>query len=338
MESAKNSCPTDAPSPGLLAKLVLLPSGCMPMRLLGWIPAIAILSSCAGGVLDPKGPVGSANRMILLNSLAVMLVIVVPTLVGLLAVAWKFRASNRNAPYDPDFTYSGRIELIVWSIPTFTILFLGGLIYYGSYQLDPRKPLLSAQPPLDIQVVSLDWKWLFLYPEQGVGAVNQLVIPAGVPVHFKLTSASVMNTFFVPQLGSMIYVMNGMQTELHLQADREGSFFGQSAHFSGDGFSDMNFNVSAVSADAFARWASSLRGGGGVLNANAYRELARQSTDVAPASFGHVQPGLFDAVVRQTLPPGPGPAESAAGGESQASPKALPATAAPMAHHLQGEE
>ncbi|WP_245483398.1 ubiquinol oxidase subunit II, partial [Mesorhizobium sp. M7A.F.Ca.US.002.01.1.1] len=263
-----------------MAEQVLLPSSPKPGRQLLWIPAIAFLPGCAGGVLDPQGPIGSGNRTILLNSLAVMLVIVVPTLVALLAFAWKFRASNSDARYDPEFTYSGRIELIVWSIPTLTILFLGGLIYYGSYQLDPRKPIPSAQPPLDIQVVALDWKWLFLYPEQGVGAVNQLVIPAGVPVHFKLTSASVMNTFFVPQLGSMVYVMNGMQTELHLQADREGSFFGQSAHFSGDGFSDMNFSVSAVSADAFTRWTSSLRGGGGVLNANAYRELARQSTNV----------------------------------------------------------
>ncbi|MER8633980.1 ubiquinol oxidase subunit II [Mesorhizobium opportunistum] len=338
MENAMNACPYDASPPGFKAKPVLLPSSAKLANALLWIPAIAVLPGCAGGVLDPQGPVGWGNRTILLNSLAVMLVIVIPTVVALLAFAWKFRASNSNARYDPEFTYSGRIELIVWSIPTLTILFLGGLIYYGSYQLDPRKPIPSAPPPLDIEVVALDWKWLFLYPEQGVGAVNQLVIPAGVPVRFKLTSASVMNTFFVPQLGSMIYVMNGMQTELHLQADREGSYFGQSAHFSGDGFSDMNFKVSAVSADAFARWASSLRGGGGVLNANAYRELARQSTNVPPAAFGHVQPGLFDAVVQQTLPPGPGPSESASSGEPQVSPKARAAAAAPpMAYSPQAK-
>ncbi|RWB11337.1 ubiquinol oxidase subunit II [Mesorhizobium sp.] len=286
-----------------------------------WI--FAALSGCAGGVLDPQGPIGAGNRTILLNSLAVMLVIVIPTLVALLLFAWMFRASNRNARYDPEFTYSGRIELIVWSIPTLTILFLGGLIYYGSYHLDPRRPIASSQPPLDIQVVALDWKWLFLYPDQGVGTVNQLVIPAGVPVRFKLTSASVMNTFFVPQLGSMVYVMNGMQTEVNLQADREGDYLGLSAHFSGDGFSDMNFRVRAIPADAFASWASSLHSGGGVLNASAYRELARQSINVPPSSFGHVQPGLFDAIVRQTLPPGPGPTEAAAG-EAQLSPKAEP--------------
>ncbi|UCI06220.1 ubiquinol oxidase subunit II [Mesorhizobium sp. B1-1-8] len=293
-----------------------------------WIAAIATLSGCAGGVLDPQGPIGAGNRTILLNSLAVMLVIVIPTLVALLAFAWMFRASNRKARYDPEFTYSGRIELIVWSIPTLTILFLGGLIYYGSYHLDPRRPIASSQPPLDIQVVALDWKWLFLYPDQGVGTVNQLVIPAGVPVRFKLTSASVMNTFFVPQLGSMVYVMNGMQTELNLQADREGDYFGLSAHFSGDGFSDMNFRVRAIPADAFASWASSLHGGGGVLNASAYRQLARQSINASPASFGHVQPGLFEAIVRQTLPPGPGPAETAAG-EPQVSPKIRPKAVTP---------
>ncbi|TPM96681.1 ubiquinol oxidase subunit II [Mesorhizobium sp. B2-1-3A] len=337
MENAKDPRPCDRLSPIRMAELAFPQPSTSLTRPLLCIPATAFMPGCAGGVLDPQGPIGAGNRTILLNSLAVMLVIVVPTLVALLAFAWKFRASNSNARYDPEFTYSGRIELIVWSIPTLTILFLGGLIYYGSYQLDPRKPIPSAQPPLDIQVVALDWKWLFLYPEQGVGAVNQLVIPAGVPVHFRLTSASVMNTFFVPQLGSMVYVMNGMQTELHLQADREGSFFGQSAHFSGDGFSDMNFSVNAVSADAFARWASSLRGGGGVLNATAYRELARQSTKVPPSTFGHVQPGLFDAVVQQTLPPGPGPAESAAGGEPQVSPKALPAAASPTGHHPQAQ-
>ncbi len=285
-----------------------------------------MLAGCAGGVLDPQGPIGAGNRTILLNSLAVMLVIVIPTLVALLAFAWMFRASNRNARYDPAFTHSGRIELIVWSIPTLTILFLGGLIYYGSFHLDPRNPIDPNRPPLEVQVVSLDWKWLFIYPDQGVGTVNQLVVPTGVPVHFSMTSASVMNTFFVPQLGSMVYVMNGMQTELNLQADREGEYFGLSAHFSGDGFSDMNFRVRAVSADAFSSWISSVHGGGGVLNAKAYRELARQSINTPPASYGHVQEGLFDAIARQVLSPAPGPAETTAG-EQQVSPKAEPPAA-----------
>lgn len=280
-----------------------------------------LLSGCAGGVLDPQGPIASGNRTILLNSLAVMLVIVVPTLVALLAFAWRYRATSSKARYDPEFTYSGRIELIVWAIPTLTILFLGGLIYYGSHQLDPRKPIASKCHPLEIQVVALDWKWLFIYPDQDVALVNHLVIPIGTPVHFRLTSASVMNTFFVPQLGSMIYVMNGMQTELNLQADREGAYYGMSAHFSGDGFSDMNFQVRALSSEAFGRWASGLQGGGGVLNADGYRRLSEQSSNAQVTAFGHVQGGLFDAVVRQALPPGPGPA-----GSGSKNPKVRPET------------
>jgi len=277
------------------------------------VTAAALLSGCAGGVLDPQGPIGAGNRTILLNSLAVMLVIVIPTLIALLFFAWKYRASNTKARYDPEFTYSGRIELIVWSIPTLTILFLGGLIYYGSHALEPSRPIASERATLQIQVVSLDWKWLFIYPEHAIGTVNRLVIPTGTPIRFTLTSGSVMNVFFVPQLGSMIYVMNGMRSQLHLQADNPGVYYGQSAHFSGDGFSDMNFEVEALPPEEFATWTAAQRNAGGVLNAAAYQELARQSIDEPVRVFGHVQPGLFDAIVRQTLPPAPRPLATAAG-------------------------
>jgi cytochrome o ubiquinol oxidase subunit 2 len=218
--------------PRSIARLAILP-------LFGWM-----LAGCEGGILDPQGPVGAGNRQILLNSLAVMLVIVVPTLVASLGFAWWFRASNTKARYDPTFTYSGRIELIVWSIPTLTILFLGGLIYYGSYELDPKKPLGTPEQTLEVQAVALDWKWLFIYPNQQVASVNELTMPAGTPVRFRLTSSSVMNVFFVPQLGTMIYAMNGMESELNLQADNPGELYGQAAHYSGDGFSDMNFKRS----------------------------------------------------------------------------------------------
>ncbi|TKB40438.1 MAG: ubiquinol oxidase subunit II, partial [Mesorhizobium sp.] len=191
----------------------------------------ALLAGCQGGVLDPQGPVGAAQRTILLNSVAIMLAIVVPTIVATLGFAWWFRETNTRARYLPEWAYSGRIELVVWSIPILVILFLSGIIWIGSHDLDPMKPLDSQQKPLEVQVVSLDWKWLFIYPEQNVASINQLVVPAGRPVHFSLTSASVMNAFFVPQLGGMIYTMNGMTTQLHLQADQPGEFYGRSAHF-----------------------------------------------------------------------------------------------------------
>ena len=160
---------------------------------------------------------------------------------------------------------------------------------------------------MEVQVVSLDWKWLFIYPEQGVASVNRLVVPAGRPVHFSLTSASVMNSFFVPQLGSQIYTMNGMVTQLSLQADRPGSFFGQSTHFSGDGFSDMAFTMDAVPPARFAAWVAGAKGVGRVLDARAYADLARQSSKVRPFTYRAVTPVLFDAVATQRLLPGPGP-------------------------------
>ena len=212
------------------------------------------LSACGSGVLDPKGPVGAAELTILIDSLAIMLAIVVPTIAATLAFAWWFRAGNKRARYRPDWEFSGQIEVLVWSVPLMTIMLLGGVAWLGSHTLDPARELPSDGPPLEVQVASLDWKWLFIYPDRQVAAVNELVIPAGVPVRFTLTSASVMNAFFIPGLGSMLYAMNGMASELNLQADAPGTFQGRSTHYSGAGFSDMAFSVRAVPADEFAGW------------------------------------------------------------------------------------
>src|SRR5207253_4577757 len=168
------------------------------------------LGGCSGGVLDPKGPIAASERLILFNSLGIMLAIVIPTILATIAVAFWFRASNSRAAYLPDFEYSGRLEMLVWSIPAMTVLLVGGVAWVGSHDLDPRKPIASTATPVRVQVVSLDWKWLFIYPDQGIASVNQLTIPVGTPVRFELTSSSVMNSFFVPQLGSQIYTMVGM--------------------------------------------------------------------------------------------------------------------------------
>jgi cytochrome o ubiquinol oxidase subunit II len=291
--------------------------GPSPVRATARIFAAAVccagLSACQSGVLDPKGPVGAAERTILLNALAIMLAVVIPTIVATLGVAWWFRASNTRARFQPDFVYSGRIELIVWSIPTLIILFLSGVIWIGSHQLDPYQPLGSDRQPLEVQVVSLDWKWLFIYPEQNVATVNQLVMPVGRPVHFTLTSASVMNVFFVPQLGSMIYAMNGMATQLHLQADHEGEFAGLSAMFSGDGFPGMSFAVKSVSGGAFEDWIKTTQGSGGALDRGAYAKLNEKSAYDPPTSFRSVEPHLFQAIVSQEIPPQPGPEQGRGG-------------------------
>jgi cytochrome o ubiquinol oxidase subunit 2 len=273
----------------------------------GIVLATVSLAACEPAVLDPRGSVGVADKTILIDSLAIMLAIVVPTIAAIFAFAWWFRASNTRARYQPEFVYSGRVEMIVWSIPLMVIILLGGVAWIGAHELDPYKALDSKQPALNVQVVSLDWKWLFIYPDQHIAAVNQLVIPAGVPVHFSLTSGSVMNVFFIPQLGSMIYTMNGMSTQLNLRADTPGTFHGQSSHYSGDGFSDMYFDVRAVPPDQFADWVKTTQANGPALDAASYGQLSKQSLHVAPYTFRAADPALYLQIVTQKLAPAPGP-------------------------------
>jgi cytochrome o ubiquinol oxidase subunit II len=265
------------------------------------------LAACHTAVLSPAGPVGEGERIILLDSLAIMLAIVIPTIVATLAFAYWFRAGNKRARYLPQWAYSGRLELLVWSVPALVIFFLGGIAWISAHLLDPAEPLKSTERPLQVEVVSLDWKWLFIYPEQHVASVNRLTVPVGVPLNLKITSASVFNVFFVPQLGSEIYSMYGMTSRLNLQADRPGVYFGLSAHFSGDGFPGMAFDVHAVSAQEFADWVTSTRHDGPVLDDAAYRGLLRQSQDVRPYTYRAVRAHLFDDIVGQHLPPGEGP-------------------------------
>jgi cytochrome o ubiquinol oxidase subunit 2 len=269
------------------------------------------LEGCSTAVLSPAGPIGAANRTILLDALVIMLAIVVPTILAILAFAWWFRDSNTRARRRLGFTYSGRVELIVWSIPALVVFFLGGIAWIGSQLLDPARPIASRVKPLEIEVVSLDWKWLFIYPEQGVASMNYLVAPVGVPLHFRITSASVFNVFFVPRLGSEIYTMYGMTTQLNLQADRPGIYPGLSAQFSGDGFSDMAFDLRAVTAEEFSAWTAATGASGPMLDEAGYRNLLKQSQNVKPYTYRSVQPGLFDAIVMQRLPPGEGPGSTA---------------------------
>jgi cytochrome o ubiquinol oxidase subunit II len=264
----------------------------------------AMLGGCSEGVLDPKGPIAAAERQILSNSLGIMLAIVIPTILATLGVAWWFRSSNTRARYLPNFNYSGRLEILVWSVPAMTVLLVGGVAWVGSHDLDPRKPIASAAKPLNVQVVSLDWKWLFIYPDQGIATVNQLTVPVGTPVSFELTSTGVMNSFFVPQLGGQIYTMAGMMTRLHVQADHPGTYPGLSAQFSGEGFADMRFNVEAVPSESFAQWVDATRNTGPVLDAPAYTDLAKPSQAVAPFTYRSVAPNLFNGILTAEMDPG----------------------------------
>jgi len=268
------------------------------------LAAVALLvAPCrAAGVLDPQGPVAAAERLILINATAIMLVVVLPVIVLTLAFAWWYRASNKRADYRPDWSYSGEIELVVWSIPAMVVILLGAVAWIGSHELDPARALRSDSAPLRIEVVSLDWKWLFIYPEQQVASVNQLVVPAGAPVEFVMTSASVMNSFFVPQLGGQIYTMPGMATRLNLLADRPGDYPGLSANFSGDGFSDMRFMLHAVPAAEFQQWLERTRGAAPALDSAAYARLAAAGLENSRPTYGSIDPNLFEHIVQQTMP------------------------------------
>ena len=285
--------------------------------LIGAVVCAAALGGCTEGVLDPKGPIASAERLILFNSLGIMLAIVIPTILATLGAAYWFRSSNKRARYLPEFVYSGRLEVLVWSIPAMTVLLVGGVAWIGSHDLDPRRPITSAVKPVTVQVVSLDWKWLFIYPDQGIATVNQLTIPVGAPISFELTSSRVMNSFFVPQLGSQIYTMSGMATHLQLLADHPGAYPGLSAQFSGDGFADMHFTVDAVPAEEFGQWVTTTRSTGPTLDAETYAGLAKASEAVAPFTYRAVAPNLFNGILRSAMQPDARPLTSVASERTQ---------------------
>jgi cytochrome o ubiquinol oxidase subunit II len=272
----------------------------MPPSGLRWIlPSIVpvALSGCSQGLFDPRGPIAAAQKIILYDSLGIMLAIIIPTIIATFGVAWWYRASNKRARYQPDWQYSGRVEMVVWSIPAMTVLLLGGICWTGSHLLDPTKPIPSSTKPLRVQVVALDWKWLFILPDQEIASVNRVVVPSATPLALELTSSGVMNGFMVPQLGGQIAVMARMMTRLHLQADQPGTFRGVATQFSGDGFAQMGFAVEAVPADQFAQWVAATRGKGPSLDEKSYAALVEPSERVSPYTYGAVSPGLFQKIL-----------------------------------------
>ena len=273
-------------------------------RVFAWLvicTAAPLLAACSrAGVLDPQGPIAAAERLLLINSTEIMLVVIVPVILATLGFAWWFRSTNPRASRRPEFAYQGGVEFVTWSIPALVVILVGGVCWIGAHQLDPRAPIASDVKPLRIDVVSLDWKWLFIYPDQGIAAVNQLVVPAATPVNFQLTSATVMNAFFVPQLGSQIYAMAGMATHLNLMADKPGAYSGLATMFNGNGFSDMRFTLTAVPMGDFGGWVAKVRGAGPALDDPAYGALIKPSSAVPPSTYRSVEPNLFERIVEQT--------------------------------------
>ncbi|MCH4024159.1 MAG: ubiquinol oxidase subunit II [Acetobacter sp.] len=264
------------------------------------LASLLLLGGCSGlDVLDPKGPVGDQQKFLILESTIAMLIVVIPTILLTCWFAWKYRSGNTSAEYLKNWSHSNKLEVIVWGVPTIIIVFLAVITYQTCYSLDPYKPLEAKADvkPLHVEVVALDWKWLFIYPEQGIATVNQLAMPVNTPVDFLLTSDSVMNAFFVPRLGSMIYAMAGMQTQLHLMASEPGDYAGESANYSGRGFSDMKFRALAMPQDQFDAWVEKVRASSDTLDDASYARLAAPSEANPVAYYSTVVPNLFDQIV-----------------------------------------
>ncbi len=248
-------------------------------------------------LLAPKGPIGAAEKSLIATSTWAMLIVVIPVIFLTLLFAWRYRASNKSAEYRPNWAHSTAIEVAVWTIPALIILFLAVLTWKSTHELDPYKPLESDVKPINVEVVALDWKWLFIYPDLGIASVNQLAIPVGTPVNFRITSDTVMNSFFIPQLGGQIYAMAGMQTRLHLLAEEAGDYAGTSANFSGKGFSDMKFRTLAESPEDFNAWVAKVRASTDHLDMDRYYAVAKPEEKAPVSYFSSVDPKLFNNIV-----------------------------------------
>jgi cytochrome o ubiquinol oxidase subunit II len=272
------------------------------------VSCVALLTGCEMVVLSPSGYIASQQAKLLVISTLLMLLIIVPVIVLTLLFAWRYRASNKDAPYAPDWDHSIQLELLIWSAPLLIIIALGALTWIGTHTLDPYRPLdehavPSKANPIEVQVVALDWKWLFIYPEQGIAVVNEVAAPVDTPVRFRITSSSVMNAFFIPAMAGMIYAMPSMSTTLHAVINRPGEYDGFSANYSGAGFSGMRFKFLGMSPEDFQRWIQQAKAAGGELNRSDYQQLERPSERDPVRRYATVVPDLFDAIVNRCVDP-----------------------------------
>ncbi|QET02292.1 ubiquinol oxidase subunit II [Cupriavidus pauculus] len=272
-------------------------------RLTRFLPCLGLLllAGCNLTLMDPKGQIGVDIKGIILIATWLMLLVVVPVIILTIVFAWKYRASNTSATYDPDWSHSTKIEVVVWLIPCLIIIALGIITWRSSHELDPYKPLESNVKPITVEAVAMNWKWLFIYPELKIATINQLALPVNTPVNFKITSDSIMNSFFIPALGSQVYAMAGMETKLHLIANEAGTFDGMSANYSGGGFSGMKFKTLAMSNYDFDAWVAKVRESSEQLGAEGYKELAKPSEAVAVTYYGKVDGDLYHGILHQYM-------------------------------------
>lgn len=282
-------------------------------RLLALLPLAALLSGCDAVVLNPSGDIAMQQRDLVIISTVLMLLVIIPVMSLIVLFAWRYRATNTAARYEPDWDHSTQLELVIWSAPLLIIICLGAVTWMGTHLLDPFRPLgrvganqpiATEATPLEVEVVALDWKWLFIYPEQGIATVNELAAPVDRPISFRITASSVMNSFYIPALAGQIYAMPGMETKLQAVINKPGKYVGFSANYSGAGFSGMRFAFHGLSNSDFDKWVAAARADAGKLDRPTYLDLERASENVPVRHYGTVEAGLFKAIRNMCVEPG----------------------------------
>jgi cytochrome o ubiquinol oxidase subunit 2 len=315
--------------PGVVHKFAVMQSRPLLARRLPGAPVwfglggcLALLAGCGlseAPMLDPKGPIALIERDLLFTAFGLMLIVVIPVFVMAFLFVWFYRPTSKHDVYEPDWGYSVWMDGLVWLVPAVIVIAIGTLVWEYTHKLDPYRSLESTEPPLEVQVVAQDWKWLFLYPEQGVAAVNELAFPSARPLSLRITSDTVMNSLLIPALGGQIYAMAGMESRLHLLADAPGRFAGRNMQYSGDGFANQYFEAVAMSDEDFEAWVGKAGQSPDSLDAAAYEQLARPS-ELHPVSYySAFEPDLFARIIAKFAPAGPGAPHGAhAAGEAEA--------------------
>jgi cytochrome o ubiquinol oxidase subunit II len=280
-----------------------------PILTLSGLGLALALSGCGlaeAPVLAPKGPITLIERDLLFDAFGLMLIVVIPVFLMAAVFVWFYRPASKHDVYQPDWGYSVWMDSLVWLVPAVIVIAIGTMVWDYTHRLDPYRPLAPDQQPLEVQAVAQDWKWLFLYPEQDIAVVNELVFPSGRPLSLKITSDTVMNSFLIPALGGQIYAMAGMETRLHLLADQPGEFRGRNMQFSGSGFANQHFEARAVSEADFEAWVAKARQSPDRLDEAAYEQLARPSQLHPVTYYASFEPDLFARIIARYAPAGPG--------------------------------
>lgn len=267
--------------------------------------ACVLLAGCKHmSLLDPKGTIALAEMRLLVDAVLLMLIVVIPVILMALIISWYYRASNEKADYRPTWCHSNKIEIVCWGVPIVIIVILAIMTWNSTHALDPYKPLkIEGKEPVEIQVVALDWRWLFIYPKQGIATVNYFHIPVNTPIALEITADAPMNSIEIPRLAGQIYAMPAMKTQLHLDATSAGTYGGFSANYSGDGFAGMKFDVVAESDDAFKQWVAKAKSTNNDLSLARYKKLAQKSTDTKQQTFSSVEDRLFNYIIVQYMVP-----------------------------------